>query len=199
MGTSGETVGAARRAPCVALLRGKDVWLFDAGEDTQRVISEIDYLRPSKVMRVHCARCGLFDRTVDHRCIDQRYDPCAAPLLARPPLPSPALQSVPAPNPNPPRSSASSSPRCALSAYWVCRASSAPWGRPGSTGTRTPTSRCTSTGPQDWPTFWLACTRCGFGLCVEGGGLWGLGAWGGMEERLVCWWCRRFCCCCALT
>jgi hypothetical protein len=49
LGTSGEAVGAGRRAPCVALLRGKDVWLFDAGEDTQRVVSELDHMRPSKV------------------------------------------------------------------------------------------------------------------------------------------------------
>ena len=47
LGTSGEAVGAGRRAPCVALLRGKDAWLFDAGEDTQRVVSETEHMRPS--------------------------------------------------------------------------------------------------------------------------------------------------------
>jgi ribonuclease BN (tRNA processing enzyme) len=54
LGTSGETVGTARRAPSVALSRGKDVWLFDAGEDTQRVVQEIEYVKPSKVRGLAC-------------------------------------------------------------------------------------------------------------------------------------------------
>lgn len=69
LGTSGETIGASRRAPCAALLRGKDVWLFDAGEDTQRVLFEVEHMRPSKVSRRQ-ACCAL-------GCADGR--PTAAP------------------------------------------------------------------------------------------------------------------------
>ncbi|KAI8465185.1 MAG: hypothetical protein J3K34DRAFT_461521, partial [Monoraphidium minutum] len=52
LGTSGETTGTSRAAPCAALLRGKDVWLFDAGEDTQRQVSAHPYMRPSKIFRI---------------------------------------------------------------------------------------------------------------------------------------------------
>ena len=39
LGTSGEAASPRRRAPALAVLRGKDAWLFDAGEDTQRAIA----------------------------------------------------------------------------------------------------------------------------------------------------------------
>lgn len=34
---------------CVGLLREKDAWLFDAGEDTQRQLMWLEHIRPSKV------------------------------------------------------------------------------------------------------------------------------------------------------
>jgi len=34
---------------CLALLRERDAWLFDVGEDTQRLVMWLDHIRPSKV------------------------------------------------------------------------------------------------------------------------------------------------------
>lgn len=34
---------------CLALLRERDAWLFDVGEDTQRLLMWQEHLRPSKV------------------------------------------------------------------------------------------------------------------------------------------------------
>jgi hypothetical protein len=40
-----------RSQPCVALMRERDTWLLDAGEDTQRAVLWLDHLKPSKVRR----------------------------------------------------------------------------------------------------------------------------------------------------
>lgn len=34
---------------CLALQRERDAWLFDVGEDTQRLLMWLEHIRPSKV------------------------------------------------------------------------------------------------------------------------------------------------------
>lgn len=43
-GVSGDST-----SPCLSLLRERDAWLFDVGEDTQRQLMWTDHVRPSKV------------------------------------------------------------------------------------------------------------------------------------------------------
>jgi hypothetical protein len=43
-GVSGDSTSA-----CLSLLRERDAWLFDVGEDTQRQLMWTDHIRPSKV------------------------------------------------------------------------------------------------------------------------------------------------------
>lgn len=45
----GDAAGGECAPPCVALLRDKDTWLFDVGEDVQRSLLSREHLRPSKV------------------------------------------------------------------------------------------------------------------------------------------------------
>lgn len=49
LGTGGHVGDYTRAAPCIALARMKDAWLFDAGEDTQRQFSKAYHIRPGKV------------------------------------------------------------------------------------------------------------------------------------------------------
>lgn len=48
-GAAGGAASGDSSSCCLALLRERDAWLFDAGEDTQRALMWLEHLRPSKV------------------------------------------------------------------------------------------------------------------------------------------------------
>ncbi|KAJ9527574.1 hypothetical protein QJQ45_025846 [Haematococcus lacustris] len=52
LGSAGHSAGRYRALPSLVLLRGKDAWVFDAGDDTQRQLGAMAHVRPSKVFRL---------------------------------------------------------------------------------------------------------------------------------------------------
>ncbi|GFH24530.1 SAP domain-containing protein, partial [Haematococcus lacustris] len=49
LGSAGHSASRYRALPSLVLLRGKDAWVFDAGDDTQRQLGAMAHVRPSKV------------------------------------------------------------------------------------------------------------------------------------------------------
>ncbi|KAL6757377.1 beta-lactamase-like protein [Haematococcus lacustris] len=52
LGSAGHSASRYRALPSLVLLRGKDAWVFDAGDDTQRQLGAMAHVRPSKVFRL---------------------------------------------------------------------------------------------------------------------------------------------------
>jgi hypothetical protein len=49
LGSAGLRAAPGRALGALALCRGKDVWLVDGGDDTQRQLGALPHVRPSKV------------------------------------------------------------------------------------------------------------------------------------------------------
>jgi hypothetical protein len=65
-GSTGDPAAGDCAPSCLGLVRDKDIWLFDVGEDVQRSLLHREHLKPSKV-RWRCSDCSCIAACMSDR------------------------------------------------------------------------------------------------------------------------------------